>query len=127
MSITREAVKGYLRRLTVKEMVDICDEILQEGWEPRQVPMGWTFIFKSYSNKIRAIKVMRRILKCSMIEAQAIVDSFPYEISRESFCRNDAEMFKAMCFMNSVALEVRENMVEDPYDSPPTLRAGPMA
>jgi len=127
MTITREDVKAYLRTLEYDEMVTLCNEVLQEDWEPRQVPMGWTFIFKSYGDRIRAIKVMRRFLGSNLAEALAAVNSFPYEVTRESFCRNDAEMFKALCLENGVAFEARENLVVDEWDRPPVINPQAMA
>jgi len=124
---TRDDAKSYLRTLSMDEMTELCDEVLQEGWWPRQIPLGWTFVLRSCSDRIRAIKVVRRIFSCTMVEAQDIVNSFPFEFSKESYHRKDVEMFKALFRDNGISFKVTENLVDDPYDYPPTIQYRPMA
>ena len=126
---SRDDVKSYLRTLSLDEMILLCDEVLQEGWEPRMVSMGCVIVLKSCSDRVRLLKVIRNLTGCSLIDAKTAVDNLPFELVRESNSASSSEVsrIRAICRENGITFEIRENLVEDDWQYPPTIRAMPMA
>ena len=125
----RDRAKEYLRTLDRAAMIDLCEEILVEGWEPRQIKLGVDIVIKRGADRTRLIKTIRSLGKLTMIDAQKAADNLPYTITRESMLssNNEVSFVRGLLLKNGITFEIVENWVDDPYDYAPTMYCGPVA